>query len=633
VHGGSTAGHLKALGAKRVLFSMDSLTTGPASPEPVTHSKLRQTYWRDFYRRLPRPAGRRALRSSSPRGELTSATDLKVALRGRRSDQPVVLWTGDPGDEVLFAWWACDALLRCRVSPRDVWVASASAELDRGSTSELKSVAWASDEAVRRVFSVSRRSTAAFLRAGARRWAAFAAGELGALQRPLSPRGQPALRLSPLPRAAAELIPQVRRRGGGRQLHLSDYDERLLGVFSSGAWSTARARFGDPSTRAAFRSLLDDHGGLLIASRLAAWAAHAPDVLEQRPASAASSFLDAVEYKLTGRGMDLIKNGLTALALAPQMSVGGFVAYAAQMKWGCEFQGEDWRFVRLSAAALMAPSDRSRLRSTAELVAATLVGEDDDDGAWEAIWALQERGDTSVFEAATALLGSASEKERGRGVDLLAQLGTPNPSPALSASCADAIVGALAVETSPSVLHSMGVALGHLRDARAVAALIPFTRHPAPKVRLGVALGLAPHPAPESVAALVTLSADSDDDVRDWATFALGQMADVDTPALRDALVRRLDDANPEARGEALAGLAQRQDARVLEPLRRELGRRPVGLLAVEAAGSLGDSTLRPLLLKLRRELQRTSATTEEHFRATLDEAIAALVEPRRASE
>lgn len=58
VHGGSAAGHLKALGAKRVLFSMDSLTTGPASSKPVTHSALRQTYWRDFYRRLPRPADR-----------------------------------------------------------------------------------------------------------------------------------------------------------------------------------------------------------------------------------------------------------------------------------------------------------------------------------------------------------------------------------------------------------------------------------------------------------------------------------------------------------------------------------------------------------------------------------------------
>lgn len=322
VHGGSAAGHLKVLGAKRVLFSMDSLTTGPASPKPVTHATLRHAYWRDFYRRLPRPAGMRALRSLSPPDELTSAKDLKVALRGRRSDQPVVLWTGDPGDEVLFAWWACDALLRCRVSPKGLWVASASAELARGSTSALKSmavpvsVAWATDDAVRRVFAVTRRSSAAFLRDGARRWAAFVAGELGALQRPRSTRGQPALRLGPLPRAAVELIPQVRWRGGGRQLHLSDYDERLLGVFSSGAWSTARARLEDPSTRAAFRSLLAGHGDLLIPSRLAAWAAHAPGVLEQRPASAASSFLDAVEYRLTGRGMDLLENGLAALALA-----------------------------------------------------------------------------------------------------------------------------------------------------------------------------------------------------------------------------------------------------------------------------------------------------------------------------
>lgn len=255
----------------------------------------------------------------------------------------------------------------------------------------------------------------------------------------------------------------------------------------------------------------------------------------------------------------------------------------------------------------------------ADLIAVALTGEDEP--AWNAIRKLQERGDAEVFEAAANLLRSASSKDRGRGVDILAQLGTPKPSDELRRRCADLILEMLKAEQSASVLESIGVALGHLQDPRAVEVLLPLHRHSEADVRYGVVFGLLPHSDPKSVSALIELSADSDEDVRNWATFGLGSMESVDTPLLREALVRRLDDTNAEIRGEALVGLARRKDRRVVEPLRRELAAEDVSILAVEAAEAFGDPSVLPLLNALRDGARNAN----DSFRSLLNDAIESL--------
>lgn len=67
--------------------------------------------------------------------------------------------------------------------------------------------------------------------------------------------------------------------------------------------------------------------------------------------------------------------------------------------------------------------------------------------------------------------------------------------------------------------------------------------------------------------------------------------------------------------------VAQRKDPRVVEPLRRELAVEDVGILAVEAAESLGDPSLLPLL-QARRD---RAGNANNYFRSVLDGAIAAL--------
>ena len=98
--------------------------------------------------------------------------------------------------------------------------------------------------------------------------------------------------------------------------------------------------------------------------------------------------------------------------------------------------------------------------------------------------------------------------------------------------------------------------------------------------------------------------------MRDWATFALGMLASQDTIELREALVARLEDPDPETRLEAVHGLALRGDRRAVEPA--------LELLA-DAAATEDDGMWRRM--ELRETAQRLAAQTgDERFGPYLPE-------------
>ena len=249
------------------------------------------------------------------------------------------------------------------------------------------------------------------------------------------------------------------------------------------------------------------------------------------------------------------------------------------------------------------------------MFAATLA--EDDEAGWAAVVALLGQDVEPVLQRTLVWTTSAVPNERRRAADLLGQLGGARAAASLRSHCADALLQMVATEVEGSVLSSIGTALGHLHDARAVKAMEPFAAHASEDVRLGVVLALSVHEA--GVDRLIQLSADPDLDVRNWATFALGSQLEVDTPALRDALFARLEEADLELRGEALLGLALRKDPRVIEPLRRELTSGIITVLAIEAAQRLGDSQFASVL---RAELDAAPATAPQHWRNALEEAV-----------
>ncbi len=163
------------------------------------------------------------------------------------------------------------------------------------------------------------------------------------------------------------------------------------------------------------------------------------------------------------------------------------------------------------------------------------------------------------------------------------------------------------IDGDEEVLEATIDALGQTWDERGAALLLPLADgRPLPlDVRFSLVCAL-PH-AIESetlrsavIAALLPMTTDPDDDVRDWACFGLGQL-DADTPAARDALAARLDDEHDETRGEALVALGKTGDPRAMAAVTVRLQGDPATLssLEIQAAAELADPVLLPVLTRL----------------------------------
>jgi HEAT repeat protein len=240
---------------------------------------------------------------------------------------------------------------------------------------------------------------------------------------------------------------------------------------------------------------------------------------------------------------------------------------------------------------------RADPRPTHELISTALT-EPDEHRAWEAVTVLHFRGNWEVLEAARQLCRSECPQERRLGADILGQLGVPERT--YPDQCVEMLLEVLEHEQDEGVLHAVGVALGHLNDRRGVASLVRLKNHASWQVRYAVVFGLSCLVDDRAIQTLIELSSDEDEVIRDWAPFGLARQIDPDTQEIRDALVKRLTDTDPETRAEALAGLARRGDERVIEPLIKELSSDCVARLVVEAAETIGDPRLYPAVLQLK---------------------------------
>jgi HEAT repeats len=188
---------------------------------------------------------------------------------------------------------------------------------------------------------------------------------------------------------------------------------------------------------------------------------------------------------------------------------------------------------------------------------------------------------------------------RATGAAALAELG--NVGPEWVVEVLDELASLLAREREPDVVRIAlhGIALTGLERGAAIS--LPYASDPDARVRLDATHALyscAGEPASTSaIGALIRLSNDHDDAVRDWATFGLGTQIAADDEHIRGALVARLDDAFLDVREEAVVGLARRRDSRAFEPVRTLLASDEVSAQTVEASGYLADERLlRPLL-------------------------------------
>jgi HEAT repeat protein len=221
----------------------------------------------------------------------------------------------------------------------------------------------------------------------------------------------------------------------------------------------------------------------------------------------------------------------------------------------------------------------------------------DEKAAWECVVVLHARGTREVFFAAEQLCRSSDSRKRRLGADILGQLGTP--ARPFRRESLKILHNLLCTESAPKVLNSMLTAIGHCQEKnnqQGLGRIAKLRAHRSENVRFGVVMALLGRTNRISLNTLISLTTDTSDDVRDWATFGLGTMVEVDTPKLRNALARRLNDSDGDTRCEAIAGLAKRKDPRARDALLQELKRDNTTSLVFEAAAEFGDITLLPYI-------------------------------------
>jgi hypothetical protein len=246
--------------------------------------------------------------------------------------------------------------------------------------------------------------------------------------------------------------------------------------------------------------------------------------------------------------------------------------------------------------------------SVDELYALARASEDDD-AYWDCVAELHRRVEDRTFRIAEVLCESFATGERCLGADVLGQLGAvPGASAAegpFASESGRVLLRLLEEDDEPAVLSSAAIGIGHLRDERAIGRLVALSSHGSADVRRGVVHGLMGHDDDRAVAALISLSADPDPAVRDWATFSLGVQIDRDTPELREAFAARLSDPDLDTREEAILGLTVRGDERALEAALAaapDAGETSISLnrAIVILGASTGDPRLGPYLEQIR---------------------------------
>lgn len=219
------------------------------------------------------------------------------------------------------------------------------------------------------------------------------------------------------------------------------------------------------------------------------------------------------------------------------------------------------------------------------------------DERWVCVAELHRRCEPEIFEAAKNWCARGKVVEKILAAFILGEFGPlrqegeeelrPFTKPTIP------VLEKLLDDPDARVVASAVDALKHHNFRDQIAERDSLTSHTSWLVRKTVASVLGGHDAsPAAIRILIKLSQDNDGDVRDWATFGLGDLCSLNTLEIREALFARVNDEHSDTRSEALLGLAKKNDDRVIPFIKAELEAEMVGNLEVEAAGEIASGVL-----------------------------------------
>ena len=213
----------------------------------------------------------------------------------------------------------------------------------------------------------------------------------------------------------------------------------------------------------------------------------------------------------------------------------------------------------------------------AELACRALAFEDPDHvGRFYPAMALAARVDDETFAlAAEDLAGSPDPARRMFAAEVLKMYGMykeeDGTAVRLEQAAVDVLRRSAVAEDDPTVLVEVVCGLGLHGEARTLPEILRHARHPAPAVRAVVAAalhGMIPPGDTEALRVIIALTQDECPAARRNAACVLSDHP-ADTPGIRAALARSMDDGDPDVAVEGARGLGLRDDPRADVPLVR----------------------------------------------------------------
>ena len=319
VSGSAASGQLIGTRAriKRIYRSDDKLTSGPCDIDPFRHAELRRVWDMDG---VPY-AWRKPL----------DLADLRTALAGNDS---VVLWGTRAYSDLIWIWWALDALSRVGAAGPRCFLARPHSD------DPLVTMGGLPPEAARIALAAANPITAEEWREGAELWIQYASPSPLAFDQTRRKRSSafPELTSSAEPHGA--WFPRIR---DGR-LRLSALDEVLLGGIGDSWRTTDEVLRALPDNRV--EQLVWPFDAYFAIVRLRAWAAHG--VLDREVLTDMNPYAQD-RFRATDRVRALLDHGLERVGDAPPMFVGGCRVNDSTSPWVRIEDDDGWRLAAQAA--------------------------------------------------------------------------------------------------------------------------------------------------------------------------------------------------------------------------------------------------------------------------------------------
>lgn len=213
--------------------------------------------------------------------------------------------------------------------------------------------------------------------------------------------------------------------------------------------------------------------------------------------------------------------------------------------------------------------------------------EENEDKYMEYIHILRSRGDNEVFELTKKLVYSKDSVYRDISASILSQFSYKTK---LHKGESVYLLTKLLYDKDEAVITSAIYAFGYRKCTRHANKLASFGTSQSLQIKEALAFSLGGYENQKCIDALILLMKDENDYVRNWSTFSLAQITEINTEKIRNALFENLDDEEKEVRGEALLGLALRKDERTKEVILEDLQHSFYGSWVFDSIVEMPDS-------------------------------------------